>query len=67
MSRHGSALASDVPKLEPGVYTTVWQLAGAGGAQKAKGSFAFAVNESGASPALVQQAKPETNPNPAGA
>jgi putative copper export protein/methionine-rich copper-binding protein CopC len=63
MSRHGSALASDVPKLGPGVYTAVWQLAGA---HRSTGSFAFAVNEGGASPALVQQAKPETKLNPAG-
>jgi methionine-rich copper-binding protein CopC len=66
MARHGSALVSDVPKLEPGVYTAVWQLAGAGGAHRTTGSFAFAVNEGGASPALVQQAKPETTLNPAG-
>jgi putative copper export protein/methionine-rich copper-binding protein CopC len=63
LSRHGSTLVGDVPKLGDGIYTAVWQLAGA---QKATGSFAFAVNESGSSPALVQQAKPETKLNPAG-
>jgi putative copper export protein/methionine-rich copper-binding protein CopC len=63
LSRHGGTLVGDVPKLGDGIYTAVWQLAGA---QKATGSFAFAVNEGGASPALVQQAKPETTLNPAG-
>jgi putative copper export protein/methionine-rich copper-binding protein CopC len=63
LSRHGGALVGDVPRLGDGIYTAVWQLAGA---RKATGSFAFAVNEGGASPALVQQAKPETTLNPAG-
>jgi putative copper export protein/methionine-rich copper-binding protein CopC len=63
LSRHGSTLVGDVPKLGDGIYTAVWQLAGA---QKSTGSFAFAVNEGGTSPALVQQAKPETALNPAG-
>jgi putative copper export protein/methionine-rich copper-binding protein CopC len=65
-SRRGSLLVSDVPKLEPGVYTAVWRLAGAGGARDTAGSFAFAINDGGASPALVQQARPENKLNPAG-
>ena len=57
---------SDVPKLEPGVYTAVWRLAGAGGTRDTAGSFAFAINDGAASPALVQQAGPEDKLNPAG-
>jgi putative copper export protein/methionine-rich copper-binding protein CopC len=60
-SRRGGTLVSRLPKLTDGVYTAVWRLAGAGGATA---SVAFAVD--GASPALVQQAKPENKLNPAG-
>jgi putative copper export protein/methionine-rich copper-binding protein CopC len=66
ISRHGSTLVSPVPKLEDGVYTAVWQLAGAGGAATTAATSAFAVGAGGASPALVQQAKPGTKLNPAG-
>jgi putative copper export protein/methionine-rich copper-binding protein CopC len=65
-SRRGNSLVSAVPKLKNGVYTAVWQLAGARGADTSAGSVAFAVDDGGASPALIQQPKPEDKLNPAG-
>jgi putative copper export protein/methionine-rich copper-binding protein CopC len=62
-SRHAGTLVGDVPKLDGGVYTAVWRLAGADGPAA---SSAFAVSDGGASPPLVQQAKPENTLNPAG-
>lgn len=55
-----STLSSAIPKLPKGVYTVVW---GIGGAPAAQGTFAFAVG-GGASPALVEQAKPDDELNP---
>jgi putative copper export protein/methionine-rich copper-binding protein CopC len=62
-SRHAGALVGEVPKLKGGVYTAVWQLAGAGAPTA---SSAFAVGDGGASPSLVQQPQPENKLNPAG-
>lgn len=65
-ARRGGTLVSRLPELDDGVYTVVWHPAGAVGAAPLTGSFAFAVDGAGASPALVQQAKPEDKLNPAG-
>jgi putative copper export protein/methionine-rich copper-binding protein CopC len=59
-SRRAGTLVSRLPKLSDGVYTAVWRVGGT------TGSVAFAVAVAGASPALVQQAKPEDKLNPAG-
>jgi putative copper export protein/methionine-rich copper-binding protein CopC len=65
-SRRGGRLVSDVPKLEPGVYTAVWQFGRTAGTHATSRSVAFSVAEHAASPALVRQAKPESSLNPAG-
>jgi putative copper export protein/methionine-rich copper-binding protein CopC len=65
-SRHGGMLVSDVPRLADGIYTAVWRFGHADGARTTRTSHAFAVSAGGGSPALVQQAKPESRLNPAG-
>jgi putative copper export protein/methionine-rich copper-binding protein CopC len=60
---HPGALVADLPALRGGVYTVVWHAAGAGGARR--GSFAFAVDPAGASPALVAQTRPHDTLTPA--